>query len=209
MTRSWHRLTLAVAIGGAALLGSPAGAGFAPQLIDPAGDSLGGQTKYDIVSGTFSTTGVTTTRTARGKKERTYTPTALVVTLELAAPPGTNRGDGYQFRAEAAECGFFILRYHPGAVARAENGSLITACGGAGGVPPAKEAFFNVNPTVAGNTITWVMKLSTLPRDIRVGTTFTNFVAYAGLVDPVIGLYGTHRADGLDSARSSASWTLG
>jgi hypothetical protein len=182
-----------------------------PQVVDPAGDALapGG---FDIVSGQFATTGVTTTRKVGKRVVRSYTPKNLVVTLTFTEPPSTQTGTRIAFTADITACdnGSLAFSYTPGAVL--QSGDLfVTGCGTDDGVGPA-EFMPDVHAVIKGSTVTWTMPLSDMGSDLPLGTQFSAFTASVDLVDPVFGLIGTDITGGptsLDVATGDATWKLG
>jgi hypothetical protein len=182
-----------------------------PQLVDAAGDALAGQKNSDILAGRFSTVGEVVTKVVRGKKVTTYTPKKLVATMTLAAPPSTQKGWTYNLTADIAGCGSVNFAYSPGA-AVAGGSAFFFGCGDPSTVPgdSTPSSLITLDPEVKGNTITWDLGLKAMPREIKVGSKFSNFGAVVDVNEPVFGIvgpgvFGVH----LDSGSGSGVWKLG
>jgi hypothetical protein len=185
---------LVTALAAAAVLATPALSGAAapapaPQIVDPSGDAVGSQAALDIVSVKFGTTG-TTSVVKKGKKKITvYTPTKLVVTETLAAPPSTTQSVRYRIQADIDGCGSFDLFYVNAATG--PDGSLFLSCPDGGADPTAGGTLITTTPKIAGNVLTWDFSLKALPTEIKVGSVVSGFKAYTDVADPVLGLFGT------------------
>lgn len=200
-------IALASVIAGVALA-AQGHAAVAPQIIDPKGDALGSQATYDVVSTTYSTVG-----TGKG---RTYKPTKLIVTLELAAPASTQAGSTYSVNATVAGCGYFNLSYTPGATLG--EGSLFTECGSPEDETGSTSTLIPLAPKAAGNTITWNIGIKALPKPIKPGSMFSDLVAFTAFNEPVFGIIGpgilgsdlgTPVTGNFDDAAGTKSWKLG
>lgn len=206
-----RRLGAAVALAiASAYLAAPGSAAVVvpkPQLTDPAGDSIGNQASLDLISATYSTTGITTTTKVRGKTVKTYKPKNLVVTLTLNAPPSTQTGVKYQLDAQVDGCGSFGYSYTPGAATGAN--SLFTACP-AGANAASGGTLIKPDTTFVGNSIVWTVPLAALPSEVKVGSSFGTFTAAVGLAEPVTGVIGTNDLGfAFDTAKSDSVWKLG
>ncbi|HEV2890503.1 MAG TPA: hypothetical protein VGX28_09010 [Frankiaceae bacterium] len=167
----------------------------------------------DIVSVSYATTGTTTTTKVRGRKVTTYTPTQLVVTLALADVPVEQPGLKYKVEANVEGCGTFALAYAPGTVYAGISGpsTLFLGCGSSDPVAGEGQILF---PKFSkdGNKLVWTLSLKTLPKNVRAGSVFTGHNASVDVVEPILGVQGLEETGGpalLDSATSTATWTLG
>lgn len=201
------RLALLLAAVVAAAVPMTAGAAAPkPLLTDPAGDArvLGGG--FDIVSGNFATTGTT----KKVGKKTVYTPKYLLTSLTLAAPPSTTPGMVITFFADSSACdgGTFEWTYRPGNKLFGDGDVFITGCGAPLATDGPSEIVGTII-TVSGNTITWKLALADMGRDLPVGSTFSNFRAYADVNDPS-SFYGTNIGNesgtglGIDTSIDSA-----
>ena len=167
----------------------------------------------DIVSVTYATLGTTTTSKVRGRTVKTYTPTQLVVTLELADAPVEAPGVRYKVEAEVQGCGTFSVSYAPNTVYANLLGpaSLFLGCGGADPVGGEGQVIF---PKFAkeGSKLVWTASLKLLPKNVRAGAVFKAHNATVDLVEPVVGVQGSEETGGpalVDTATSPATWKLG
>lgn len=173
------RPALALAAAAAVVLGGAASAAGGPNTLtftDAAGDNISPSAASDITGVTWTTLSKT-----KGKK---YVPTALVLTLKLAAPPATD-STVYAIDATLPGCGDFLLTYTPGATLESFN---FAECGGDGSDPTGNGTSFDGAPEVVGNSVVWTLPLKSLPGDVKPGTTFTDLNAYTDFADPAIGL---------------------
>lgn len=157
---------------------APSDAAMRPanHVVDPKGDAKGNLGFADVVTGVWRTSG-------RGQAR------ALVATLELAAPPRADRGFVYDMRAQAEGCGTVTFRFAPGTAAERNLGpkSLYLACGSPEEVTGSTSFHSEVGVHVSGRTITWSIPLAVLPRQLRVGTSLTEFEAIADVGEPLTG----------------------
>lgn len=200
----------AVAVASGSALAAPTNK---PQIVDSPTDAIGGQPGTEIVNVLWTTTGETTVRKVRGKKVTTYTPRALVVTMNLAGAPLVQPGFAYETAAEFAGCGTVRFTYTPGTVFSQLLGpaSLWYDCGEPD--PTTGDTLTLVaNPThkIGAKSITWEYPIKAFPKVVKVGTPVTGFTAAVDVVEPVFGLQGTtDTGTHLDGATSSAVWKLG
>jgi hypothetical protein len=168
-------LAAAAAVG---LAGSASAAGGPNKLTftDAAGDNVSPSSASDIISVTWTT---------RSKnKAKKYVPTALVLTLTLAAPPASD-STVYALDATLPGCGDFLLTYTPGATLESFN---FAECGGDGSDPTGNGTSFEGAPEVVGNSVVWTLPFKSLPGDVKPGTTFSDLNAYTDFADPAVGL---------------------
>jgi hypothetical protein len=210
MRRMFRPALLAAGVAAVALA-SGASAATGPSTFsfsDDKGDAIPTDA-YDITSAKLTTTGVTTTKTVKRKKTTTYTPKALVVSMTLAAPPSTVPGTLYELDAETSTCGSLLLYFTPGA----DGSGALVGCGSEPDPATGSEATtLAVEPTVAGNTITWTLPLASLPPQVKVGTTISEFAGYSAQVDPATGVVGPYlltSALNYDNAASDGVYKLG
>lgn len=177
----------------AVALAAPSSAAPAPkpQIVDPKGDSLGPDAGLDIVSGTFSTKGTTSTTKVRGKKVTTYTPTDLVVAIQTAGPITKQAGTTLHVGADIEGCGDFALTYSPDTTIGGDYSSGFVSCLADPDDPADTSSVIAVSPKVAGNVITWTIKLRTFGKAVGVGTAFNELEAYTAPAEPVTGIIDT------------------
>lgn len=151
-------------------------------IADPTGDEKGGQASLDATKVLFTTTGTTTSKKVKGKTVKSYTPTALVVQLVLAAAPTALPTVVYEVDSVNSICGNMYLYFDP---------QLIASGGSIGCGPPDAAGFpttnFPGNPVLSGSTITWTWPFSAMPPEFRVNSTFTDVHSYIALADPITG----------------------
>ena len=174
-----RRLVLAPALAALAVLApSVHAAAPAPQVVDPSGDANGGanepptsdtalpagnQAYADVVSVLWQTTKKTSV--VKGKKVTTVT--GFTVTATLSGPPTPPSGTTIVYRMLGATpaCGFFGVAYYT------SKGSDPTQ--------PQSAIRDNCNdtdtrltpialPAIAGNTITWTVPMTAIPKDTKV-----------------------------------------
>ncbi len=192
MRLSTARLALAAA--GLAVVGLVGGAqaaktapGAAPTVLtinDATGDAQGGQASTDLTKVVYTTSGTT----KKVGKKRVYTPTALVVTMTVAAPVSTAPVVIYEADSAIPDCGKLFLYYVPGDQFRAvqpASGAQV-GCGGT----DDGTLFLENTPVVAGSTITWTVPLADLAPALKKARSLSEFHTYTGLADPVLGLLG-------------------
>lgn len=195
------RLTVTTALAAIIALSTVGHAAPAPQVKDAKGDALASQSALDIVSVQYSTTGK--------RAGRKYTPDTLVVKMTLAAAPKTSGGTyAYNTDASVTGCGYFQTLYSPGATLG--DGHFFMECGSPADETGSTATLIPTAAKVAGNTITWSIKLRTLPKQIKVGSTWSGFNAYTDITEPVFGLIGAGLfTGGVDEASGTKSWKLG
>lgn len=167
-----------------------------PQIVDPKGDSLGGQPAIDIVSVQYSTAG-----TGSGKA---YVPKKLIVALTLAGPPDTRGAISYNLRAETDSCGVFRIKYAPGNVVGGLIGDTYATFGSC-----AEGVFFPAK--VKGSVVSFEFALKTIKIDR--GTEFSAFTATVDASDPATALVGTDTfgptlAGVPDKASGDGTWVI-
>jgi hypothetical protein len=200
-------LAAALAVG----LAGAASAKSGPNILtfsDPAGDNVSPSSASDI-------TGVTWTSTMKNKAHGNgvgrgkYTPTALVVTLTLAAPPATD-STVYAVDANLPGCGDFLLTYQPGATLESFN---YADCGGDPSDPTTQgSSTFDAAPDVVGSSIVWTLPFNSLPGGVKPGTTFTDLNAYTDFTDPALGLVSPSLIAGTpiyDTAKTDKTFVVG
>jgi hypothetical protein len=168
----------------------------------------------DIVSVSYATEGNTTTKRVGSRAVKTYEPTRLLVTLNLAAAPVEQPGIKYKVEAEIEGCGVFSATYAPGTVyARQLSGpaSLFLGCGGS---DPLTDNSLLIFPKyeVSGSKIVWSIPLKTLPKEARAGAHYSAHNASVDVVEPILGVQGSEETGGpalLDSVTTDAEWVLG
>lgn len=203
-----RRLGLAVGFAALTILSAvPSSAGTtAPQVSDPSGDATGGQASTDILSATYSTTGVTTVAKVRGKTVKTYKPKVLVATLTLAAPPSKTTGMKYELNAQVDGCGSFGYSYTPGAATG--DSALFMSCP-AGASATSGGTLIVPDTTFLGNSIVWSVPLNAMPAEVKLGSAFSSFAAATDLAEPITGVIGTDILGlDFDTATSDVVWKL-
>lgn len=207
------RLPILAAIAALAVVPATGNAAAAPkpQIVDAKGDAVGMQGTTDITSARWSTTGDTVVSKVRGKKVTTYTPRKLNVTIDLAAAPTQNAPFSYEATAQVAGCGEVRFTYTPGTVFSQLLGesSLWLDCGEEPDETGSTLMLIpGIDTTVKGTSLTWSVSIKMLPKEVRVGSKWSDFAASADLTDPVMGLYGTNYASSIDEAAGDVVWTL-
>ena len=206
------RLIAAVTAAAVALLSPPAeGAPARDQVVDPRGDAKGGQAYTDILSARWSTSG-------RGAGR------SLVVTMDLAAAPKTERPYVYETRSEVLGCGTVIFDYAPGPLAdelgRLNQPSIHDESLAAGvwfecmhGDPgPADSSgslHEEVTLSVKGTTLTWSVPFGHLPERVGPGAVFHEFTALADVGEPFFGLSPlAGSGQSVDHAQGDGIWVM-
>ena len=177
-----------------------------PQLTDAKGDAVGAQAGTDIVSVTYSTTG-----TGSG---RSYVPKKLVVTLTTAGDVLTNPGITYEVGAMTTSCDLVTFSAQQGtpysSVVGVNGWAEWGGCDVPGSDGPTNVQLVTV--VAKGNTLTWSFPIKMLPKGLKVGTVFSDFVARVDPTNPVIPFpSSTTQTDlGLiDAGASAAKWKMG
>jgi hypothetical protein len=197
---------IAVAVAGVASANPPG-----PNTLtftDPAGDNVSPSSASDITGVTWSTL-MKGKAHGLGKGRGKYTPTALVVTLTLAAAPASD-STVYAVDANLPGCGDFLLTYAPGATLESFN---YADCGGDPSDPTTQgSSTFDAAPEVVGSSIVWTLPFKSLPGDVKPGTTFTGLNAYTDFTDPAIGLVSPSLVVGVplyDTAKTDKPYVVG
>lgn len=152
-----------------------------PQVTDPAGDAAGMQPGTDLVSVLYSTTG-----TGTGRK---YVPKKLLVTMTLAGDVITAPGLTYEVQAETAPCGTVTFTAEQGSPYSSVTGVNGWADWGSCTVPGSDGAPTSVEllpVEVSGKTLQWKFSLKLIPKELKVGTSFTDFEARVDPTNPLI-----------------------
>jgi hypothetical protein len=184
-----------------------------PQIVDKSGDAIAGQTNSDIVNAQFSTVGEVSTKKVGRKRVTHYTPKKLVVSLKLAAAPSSQAGWTYTGNADVAGCGSVSFAYSPNATL-GEGSAFFSGCGEVTqpSIPillDTPSALITIDPVVKASTITWELGLKAMPKEVKVGKTWSNFSATVDVNEPVFGIVGPGVFGGhVDSATGSGSWKL-
>jgi hypothetical protein len=174
-----RRLVLAPALAALAVLApSVHAAAPAPQVVDPSGDAnaganepgtsdtalpAGNQAYADVVSVLWQTTKKTTVV----KKKKVTTVTGFTVTATLSGPPAPPTGTTVVYRMLGATpaCGFFGVAYYTskGSDPTQPQSAIRDNCNGTDTrlTPIAL-------PVIAGNTITWTVPMTAIPKDTKV-----------------------------------------
>lgn len=210
------RLTVLAALAAAvsfAAMPSHAAPNRKPQIVDPAGDALGGQATTEIVSALWTTSGDTVTSRVRGKKVTTYTPRRLVVTLNLAGAPTTSGPFSYETSAQVAGCGEIRFVYTPGTAYSqiVSDTFLWYDCGPTDPTTGDNLVLVpGISTKIGAKSITWEYPIKALPKqNFKLGVAFSDFRAAVDVVEPVIGLYGTNLVNPIDEATGDVVWKLG
>lgn len=197
----------ALGLAAIALASSASAAPVGPNTLtfsDPAGDAVPTDAGNDILSVTYTTTGVTT----KVGKKSTYTPKALVVTMKLAAAPSPVPGTLYEIDAETSGCGALALYFTPGI----DGSGGYVSCGSAPDATGSTSTSFSVVPEVKGTSVTWTVPISELPKEMPVGSSISGFAAFSTQTDPATGIVGPYFfTDQLnyDNATSDATYKIG
>lgn len=168
----------------------------------------------DIVSVTYATDGTTTTKRVGSKTVKTYVPSRLLVTLNLAAAPVQQAGIKYKVEANIDGCGTFSVSYAPGTVYATQLSGPASLFLGCGGTDPLTEGTLLIFPKyeVSGSKIVWSIPLKSLPKEARAGAHYSGHNASVDLVEPILGVQGSEESGGpalLDSVSTDADWVLG
>ena len=166
------------------LLVTPANAVPRAQVVDPAGDAnagtywardpdtvtpAGSQSYADVTALRFATT-KTTRRSSRGTVS-TVTGFTVTMTLSAAPTPPADTTGIYRVFAFGPKCVVGFEHYtRPLPDATQPRTAVFDTCGGALRRTPIRP------PAIRGATMTWVIPLTAVPRDTKVGvgTTLTN-----------------------------------
>lgn len=151
-----------------------------PQIVDPAGDAVGMQGGADIVSVTYATTGV--------GSGRAYVPKKLVITMTTAADVFTTPGLTYEVSAMTTSCDVVTFS--------AQQGTPYSAVVGVNGwaewgscTKPTTDGDSSVElitVVAKGKTLTWSYSIKMLPKDLKIGTAFSDFEARVDPTNPVV-----------------------
>ncbi len=188
------------------VLATGANAAHAPASLtftDPTGDAVP-SSAYDITSITFTTEG---TYAGKGKK-RSYRPTDLVITMTLAAPPSTVPGTLYEIDATTSKCGDLFVYYTPGV----DGSGALFGCGSEPDATGSSSTGVDVVPTVKDKTITWKMPFSSIPREVKPGSSISEFIGFSTQVDPATGVIGPYLLTtdaNYDNATGPGSYKIG
>jgi hypothetical protein len=125
-------------------------------------------------------------------KKTVYTPKYLLASLTTAGTPSTSPGTVITYFADSSACdgGTFEWTYRPGNKLFGDGDVFITGCGEPLATDGPSE-ILGTEITVKGNTITWKLTLADMGSDLPLGSTFSNFRAYADVNDPS-SFYGTN-----------------
>jgi hypothetical protein len=152
-----------------------------PQVVDPKGDAVGAQPGTDLVSVLYATTG-----TGTGRR---YVPKKLLVTMTMAGDVVTEPGLTYEIQAETVPCGTVTFTAEQGSPYSSVTGVNGWADWGTCTVPGSDGAPTSVEllpVEVSGKTLQWKFSLKLIPKELKVGTTFTDFEARVDPTNPVI-----------------------
>jgi len=193
LRRTLTVVPLVLAVLAAPSLAAPKAKPVPPQIVDPKGDSLGGQAGFDILSVEYKTSGL-----GSGKA---YVPKKLIVTLTLAGPPRTEGLVAYTMRAETDTCGRFIVKYTPGTAVSGLIGDTYATFGSC-----AEGMFFPAK--VKGSVVTFEFGLKATGIDR--GTEVSDFIATVDLSDPALGSFGSDIVSPglLDKASGKGTWLV-
>ena len=207
---------LALAASGLAVIGLVGGASATKPVIsgpktlvvvDPAGDEKGSQGSMDITSLKLTTTGKTVTQKVKGKSVTTYTPNTLVVQLALSLAPSTLPIVNFEVDGDTSDCGSLSLYYDGQNLA---SGGFV-GCGSPADATGSTSTSLREAPVAAGNTITWTLPFSSLPKQMKVGSSISSLHGYGNIADPVSGLspsFFTNAANP-DDVTSDAAYKIG
>lgn len=172
----------------------------APQVVDPAGDSVGAQPGTDIASVLYTTAG-----TGSGKA---YVPKKLVVTLTMAGPVSSEPGLTYEVEAATDSCGDVTFTLEPGTPYGEVTGLNGWADWGDCTVGDSNVELLTAK--IAESTVTWTFGVKATP--LKVGTVFTDFRARVDPSNPVVpfpaSVTGTELGL-IDAATGAGPWKLG
>lgn len=197
-----RRSTVLLAALLAAATALPSHAAPKPQITDPAGDAVGMQGGTDIVSVTYATTGI-----GSGRK---YVAKKLVVTMQMAGAVITQPGLTYEVQADTGPCGAVTFTAEQGSPYTAVTGLNGWADWGGCNVGDSNVELLMVN--VKDKTLTWTFSLKLIPKELKLGTVFTNFEARVDPTNPLIPFpsNATQTTLGLiDKATGPGPWKLG
>ena len=167
----------AVSLAGSALAAGP----NTLTIADAKGDNVSPGAASDITGVTFTTTG-----SGKGKK---YTPKALVITMNLGAPPTSDGSTTYRVDWQVAGCGGVYVSYIPGSPVLAESFNYAD-CGSEPDELGDTGTVFDSVPEIRGSSLVWTTSLKSLPFKAPAGTSLTELVAFTDFIDPVLGVVG-------------------
>lgn len=172
-----------------------------PQITDAAGDAVGAQPGADLVSVVYSTTG-----TGSG---RSYRPKKLVVTMTMAGDVITSPGLTYEVEAQTSTCDVVTFSAQQGTPYSAVVG--VNGWADWGSCVNGEDGVELITAVAKGKTLTWSFSLKMLPKDLEVGTVFSDFEARIDPTNPVVPFSSstTGTALGLvDKATGAGTWKL-
>ena len=199
-----HRLAVllasvaTVSLAGSALAAGPKTLAFT----DAKGDNVSPSAAQDVVGVSFTTSG-----TGKGKA---YKPKALVVTLQLAAPPSDDGTTIYQVNANLPGCGDFYVSVVPGSPVLDPSFNFAD-CGSEPDETGSTGTAFDAVPEVKGSSLVWTISMKGFPGKMAAGTTLGALSAHTDFVEPVLGIVGPGAVTGplYDSAATDKSYTVG
>lgn len=171
-----------------------------PQVVDPAGDAVGGQPGTDVVSVLYTTAG-------RGAG-KAYVPRQLVVTLTLAGPVVEDPGLTYEVEAVTDTCGEVTFTVEPGTV----YGQALGLNGWAdwGDCTVGDDSSVELlTAKIQDRTVTWTFGIKATP--LRIGTVFRDFRVRVDPSNPVVPFPSSATGTELgliDAATGKGSWKL-
>ncbi len=142
-------------------------------VTDKAGDANGINSESHAVPADPSQTGPAQMASADilsfslGRLDNKKTVLGLTASMTMSAPPAA--GAIYRIQAATATCTTFWIAYAFPAGPDSPSASLRENCGGATSTTTTK-----IDAAISGNTITWSLPFSILPKDIKVGTVISN-----------------------------------
>ena len=177
-----RRLLLAPVLALAVLAPHVEAAPPAPQVTDPSGDAngganhaaasdkalpstLGNQAYADVTSVLWQTTKVT--KKVRGKNVTTVTGFTVTTTLSGPPTPPTGTTIVYRMLGSTPLCGYFGVVYYTtkGSDPTQPQSAIRDNCGGLETARLTEIA----PPAIKGNTLTWTVPLSAIPKETKVG----------------------------------------
>jgi hypothetical protein len=209
---------LAVACSGLAVVGLVGAASAAPQPVvsgpktlvvtDPAGDAKSTQASTDITSLKLTTTGKTTSKKVKGKTVTTYAPDTLVVTMNLVSAPSSLPVTNFQIDAKTGDCGSMSLYYDGQNLA---SGGYVSCGSPADPATGSTATYLKDGPVVSGRSIVWTMPLSSLPAEMKAGSSITALHGFVSISEPFsgIGPSNASSAADVDAVDSDAVYKIG
>lgn len=171
-----RRLVLAPALALALLAPHVEAAPAAPQITDPSGDAnltgnavydtatpVGNQDYADVVSVLWQSTKAT--KKVKGKNVTSVTGFTVTATLAGAPTPPAPTQLVYRMLASTPNCGFIGVVYYT-EKSRDETIPVSGLRDNCGGIPTRLTPI--AMPKITGNTITWTVPLSAIPKDTKV-----------------------------------------